>query len=273
MDDIATAAGISRQTIYAHFRSRDALVDALLDQITERVADAIRAADLDTGPAAEALIRFLDISWQAIGDNPFMTHLATPPASPAQEHDRHQPILAPLATPHRPRPAHRRVRPHPPTDLAAGRDHRTGPHRRGRSPRRTTHPRPGHRPPAPQHPPATHPPTTTGHLKAAHRSGPGPSEPPPSDLTPPPNRPRPAARSSRETGETRQRRPDVVESGDLGSMLRSGTATVGRRAGSLGGVRVEGIALPVSRSSSLVSSGARRCLGSRPSRSSIATSW
>ena len=96
MDDIATAAGISRQTIYAHFRSRDALVDALLDQITERVADAIRAADLDTGPAAEALIRFLDISWQAIGDNPFMTHLATPPASPAQEHDRHQPILAPL---------------------------------------------------------------------------------------------------------------------------------------------------------------------------------
>ncbi len=96
MDDIAAAAGISRQTIYAHFRSRDALVDALLDQITERVADAISAADLDTGPAAAALIRFLDISWQAMGDNPFMTHLATPPASPEQEHDRHQPILAPL---------------------------------------------------------------------------------------------------------------------------------------------------------------------------------
>jgi AcrR family transcriptional regulator len=96
MDDIAAAAGISRQTIYAHFRSRDTLINTLLDQATERVTDAIRAADLDAGPAAEALIRFLDISWQASGANPFMLHLATPPASPEQEHDRHQPIIAPL---------------------------------------------------------------------------------------------------------------------------------------------------------------------------------
>lgn len=96
MDDIATAAGTSRQTIYAHFRSRDALIETLLDQVTERVTDALHTADLDTGPATQALDRFLDIGWQALGSNPFLTHVATPPASPEQERDRHQPILAPL---------------------------------------------------------------------------------------------------------------------------------------------------------------------------------
>jgi AcrR family transcriptional regulator len=96
MDDIATAAGVSRQTIYAHFRSRDALIGSLLERVTERVVDAIRAADLDTGPATGALIRFIELAWRAFEGNPFMLHLATPSASPEQERDRHQPILAPL---------------------------------------------------------------------------------------------------------------------------------------------------------------------------------
>ncbi|MGH3473007.1 MAG: TetR/AcrR family transcriptional regulator [Nocardioidaceae bacterium] len=96
MDDIAAAAGISRQTIYAHFGSRDALVNALLDRVTRRVTDAIDAADLDTGSASAALVRFLEFGWQAFESNPFMLHLATPPAPPEQERDRHQPILAPL---------------------------------------------------------------------------------------------------------------------------------------------------------------------------------
>ena len=79
MDDIAKAAGISRQTVYAHFPSRDTLLNALLAQVTERVLDAIDAADLGTGPAADALVRFLEISWQALETHPFLLHLTSPP--------------------------------------------------------------------------------------------------------------------------------------------------------------------------------------------------
>lgn len=96
MGDIAKAAGISRQTVYAHFPSRDALLNALLAGVTARVVDAIDAADLDTGPAAAALVRFLEISWQAFEADPFLLHLASPPKSPEQELDQHQPILGPL---------------------------------------------------------------------------------------------------------------------------------------------------------------------------------
>jgi len=96
MDDIAKAAGISRQTVYAHFPSRDTLLDALLAQVTDRVLDAIDAADLGTGPPADALVRFLEISWQALETNPFLLHLTSAPKSPEQERDQHEPILGPL---------------------------------------------------------------------------------------------------------------------------------------------------------------------------------
>jgi AcrR family transcriptional regulator len=96
MEEIAKAAGISRQTVYSHFPSRDALVNALLAQVTERVVAAIAAADLDTGPAAEALLRFLEIGWQAFEGDPFLLHLSSPPKSPDQELDQHEPIIGPL---------------------------------------------------------------------------------------------------------------------------------------------------------------------------------
>ena len=96
MDEIARAAGISRQTVYSHFQSRDALLSALLARVTQRVVHAIDAADLDTGPAAAALIRFLEVGWQALETDPFLLHLASPPKSPNQERDEHEPIFGPL---------------------------------------------------------------------------------------------------------------------------------------------------------------------------------
>ncbi len=96
MDDIAKAAGISRQTVYAHFPSRDALLTALLTEVTARVVEAIATADLDTGPAADALVRFLEISWQAFESDPFLLHLTSPPKSPEEERDQHEPVLGPL---------------------------------------------------------------------------------------------------------------------------------------------------------------------------------
>lgn len=94
--DVAIAAGVSRQTVYAHFPSREVLLDALLDRATERVVAAIDAADLKAGSAADALVRFLEIGWQAFEGDPFLLHLSTPPMSPQQELDRHEPVLGRL---------------------------------------------------------------------------------------------------------------------------------------------------------------------------------
>jgi AcrR family transcriptional regulator len=72
MEDIAAAAGLTRQTVYAHFPSRDALIAALLRDVGAETLVAFDAARLDTVPPAEALRRYLDIGWQLIGGNVFL---------------------------------------------------------------------------------------------------------------------------------------------------------------------------------------------------------
>jgi AcrR family transcriptional regulator len=74
MEEVAAAAGVTRQTVYAHFPSRDALIAALL-----------HAAGAET---AEALRRYLDIGWELIRRNP---HLLAPAltGNPPGSNDRH----------------------------------------------------------------------------------------------------------------------------------------------------------------------------------------
>ncbi|NQE93370.1 TetR/AcrR family transcriptional regulator [Nocardia terpenica] len=72
MDDLATAAGVTRQTVYAHFPSRDALILAVVEAAAAEALVAIAAADLDDRPPADALVRFLDICWQILDRYPFL---------------------------------------------------------------------------------------------------------------------------------------------------------------------------------------------------------
>ncbi|MGA5299081.1 TetR/AcrR family transcriptional regulator [Nucisporomicrobium flavum] len=86
MEEIAQAAGVTRQTVYAHFASRDALITALIDAAGAETVEAIDAARLDTDPPVTALRRYLDIGWQLIRRYPYLltTALArTPPGSEA----------------------------------------------------------------------------------------------------------------------------------------------------------------------------------------------
>jgi AcrR family transcriptional regulator len=86
MEDIATAAGVTRQTVYAHFPSRDALIAALLHAAGAETLAAIDAARLDIAPPADALRQFLDIGWELIRRNPICSVRSTEPPAPANRH-------------------------------------------------------------------------------------------------------------------------------------------------------------------------------------------
>ena len=67
LEQIATAAGVSRATLYHHFAGRDALLDALTARSVAEVSAAIAAARPDEGRAGEALERVLLAAWQVVG--------------------------------------------------------------------------------------------------------------------------------------------------------------------------------------------------------------
>ena len=66
--DIATTAGVTRQTVYAHFPSRDALIEAAAAEY----AALLDAAGLDTAPPADALAQFLDAGWRFLRRYPLL---------------------------------------------------------------------------------------------------------------------------------------------------------------------------------------------------------
>jgi AcrR family transcriptional regulator len=92
VEDIARAAGISRQTIYAHFPTRDALLDAIIERAAAEVTAAFDAAALDDLPPGEALVRLLEAGWQAAARYPLAWHL--PAVTAEQDASRHAPVLS-----------------------------------------------------------------------------------------------------------------------------------------------------------------------------------
>lgn len=92
VEDVASAAGVTRQTVYAHFRSRDGLVGAVLDHATEETIAAVDGAALDDGPATDALLRFLGATWRVFERTPGLAHLAAQVADPVADDARHEPI-------------------------------------------------------------------------------------------------------------------------------------------------------------------------------------
>jgi len=61
---VAAHAGVSRVTVYAHFPTWEALLEAAVTRAVERVMTALQSAHPDQGPPPEALDRMLTAAWQ-----------------------------------------------------------------------------------------------------------------------------------------------------------------------------------------------------------------
>ncbi|GAA0519074.1 hypothetical protein Ade02nite_80090 [Paractinoplanes deccanensis] len=97
VEAIAAAAGVTRQTVYAHFSSREQLMGAVLARVTEAAVAAMEAVDLDSGSATEALLRLLDASAQIMARHGRIFHAAGAAAvSPEEDRRQHLPVVARL---------------------------------------------------------------------------------------------------------------------------------------------------------------------------------
>jgi AcrR family transcriptional regulator len=95
MAEIARRAGVVRATIYVHFPTREALIDAVTERAIDEVTLVIEAAEPQRGEAADALRRVVTAAWRALGR--FHALVAVNTRLPQDElHRRHQPLLAML---------------------------------------------------------------------------------------------------------------------------------------------------------------------------------
>ena len=67
MAALATAAGVSRPTLYAHFKTLSEAVEATAEKLVLESVSAIEAAQPEEGPADEAITRMIEASWDRLG--------------------------------------------------------------------------------------------------------------------------------------------------------------------------------------------------------------
>ncbi|MEV0318053.1 TetR/AcrR family transcriptional regulator [Streptomyces sp. NPDC050658] len=96
VEAVATAAGVTRQTVYAHFPSRERLLAAVLDRLTEEAVTEMDAVDLDAGSAVDALFGLLEASARSVGRYPSLLRtigsLPVASAHDADDAERHAPV-------------------------------------------------------------------------------------------------------------------------------------------------------------------------------------
>jgi TetR/AcrR family transcriptional repressor of mexCD-oprJ operon len=61
---VAKHSGVSRVTVYAHFPTAEALLEAAVERAVGQTMSALHAANLDEGPPVEALERLLAAAWR-----------------------------------------------------------------------------------------------------------------------------------------------------------------------------------------------------------------
>jgi TetR/AcrR family transcriptional regulator, mexCD-oprJ operon repressor len=94
--EIAKAAGVSRPTLYAHFPTREDLVEATVKRALDDAQREFAAADIDDGPAKDALQRLITAGWRTLARHLTIARLALDVLPPKRLRQVHQPALDPF---------------------------------------------------------------------------------------------------------------------------------------------------------------------------------
>lgn len=93
---VAGESGVSRVTVYAHFATREALLEALVERAVARATGALDAARPDDGPPAEALDRVVAASAHELGRHVAIAEAAAEHLDPATLRRAHELSLVPV---------------------------------------------------------------------------------------------------------------------------------------------------------------------------------
>lgn len=93
MAAIARAAGVGRVTLYAHFPSREVLLEAVLDRTIAEAGEVIGKAAPEQGPAIEAFGRLLRMSWNVLDQHRQLFDLAQRELGPVRLRQRHREVV------------------------------------------------------------------------------------------------------------------------------------------------------------------------------------
>ncbi len=96
MAEIARRAGVVRATIYAHFPTRESLLDAVMEHAVAQVAEAMREAEPERGEPKEALERVLLATWQQLSQFHSVLAININRLSTKELHRRHLPMTTQL---------------------------------------------------------------------------------------------------------------------------------------------------------------------------------
>jgi AcrR family transcriptional regulator len=93
MSEIARRAGVVRATIYVHFPTRTALLDAVMEHAVALVVEAMRGAEPQKGEPVEAVERVLRATWRQLAHFHALLALNTARLSAEELRRRHVPML------------------------------------------------------------------------------------------------------------------------------------------------------------------------------------
>ena len=93
MAALAAEAGISRPTLYAHFKTLPEVVEATAERVVVNTMATMEVAEPEEGPADEALMRMIDVSWERLAGVEELTRGAAEYLPVDHVHRTHAPLI------------------------------------------------------------------------------------------------------------------------------------------------------------------------------------